>query len=370
MEAALARHDTLLRTAFADHGGRVFASDGDGFGAVFDDPQDAVDAAVAAQRALAAEPWPDDVRLRARMGLETGTARERDGSYLGPVPNRAARIMAAAHGGQVLVGARTAALLDGADLVDLGDHRLPDLPRAERLFQVVVDGAPSQFPAPRTRDAHRGNLPMPTTSLIGRERILADLMELVRAHRLVTLTGVGGVGKTRLVGRGGRGARRRTPRRRVDGRARIAHRRGCGAGRDRDDVGHHAAGREPVVQTLVDALSGRRALVVLDNCEHVVDAVASTVRELLARTTTLRVLATSREAIDVPGEQRRLLLPLTLDGGVSSPAVDVVRRAGPCAASPASTSPRRRPRRPSSRSAGAWTGSRSASSSPRRGRSR
>ena len=198
MEDALTRHDTLLRTAFADHGGRVFASDGDGFGAVFENPRDAVDAALAAQRAVADEPWPGDLRLLARMGLETGTARERAGSYLGPVPHRAARIMAAAHGGQVLVGARTAALLDGADLVDLGDHRLPDLPRAERLFQVVIEGAPSQFPAPRTRDAHRGNLPMPSTSLIGREQILAELTELVGAHRLVTLTGVGGVGKTRL----------------------------------------------------------------------------------------------------------------------------------------------------------------------------
>jgi class 3 adenylate cyclase len=112
MEAALARHDTLLRSAFADHGDRVFASDGDGFGAVFDTPQDAVDAAVAAQAALAAETWPDDLRLRARMGLETGTARERAGSYLGPVPNRAARIMAAAHG---LIKAPTEVPADGTD---------------------------------------------------------------------------------------------------------------------------------------------------------------------------------------------------------------------------------------------------------------
>jgi class 3 adenylate cyclase len=103
-EEALIRHDELLREAFAGHRGSVFASDGDGFGVVFEGPQDAVDAAVAAQRALAAEAWPDDMRLRARMGLETGGARERDGGYLGPVPNRAARIMAAAHGGQVLVG--------------------------------------------------------------------------------------------------------------------------------------------------------------------------------------------------------------------------------------------------------------------------
>ena len=321
MEAALARHDTLLRTAFSDHGGQVFASDGNGFGAVFDSPEDAVDAAVTAQRALAAETWPGDLRLLARMGLETGTARERDGSYLGPVPNRAARIMAAAHGGQVLVGARTAALLDGAELVDLGDHRLPDLPRAERLFQVFVDGAPAQFPAPRTRDAQRGNLPMPATSLIGREQILADLMELVRAHRLVTLTGVGGVGKTRLSVEVGTSLADEHP----DGvwMVELAPLTDPAAvpAAIATTMGVTPKAGTPLIQTLVDALSGRRALVVLDNCEHVVDVVAETVRELLARTTTLRVLATSREAIDVPGEQRRLVLPLTLDGGVGSPAV-------------------------------------------------
>ncbi len=321
MEGALARHDTLLRGAFADHGGRVFAADGDGFGAVFTGPQDAVDAAVAAQQALAAEVWPGDLRLRARMGLETGAARERDGSYLGPVPNRAARIMAAAHGGQVLIGARTAALLHGADLVDLGDHRLSDLPRAERLFQVVVDGAPAQFPAPRTRDAQRGNLPMPATSLIGREQILVDLMALVRAHRLVTLTGVGGVGKTRLSVEVGTALADEYP----DGvwMVELAPLTDPTAVPDAiaTTLGITPTAGTPLIQTLVDALSGRRALLVMDNCEHVVGVVAHAVRELLARTTTLRVLATSREAIDVPGEQRRLVLPLTLDGGASSPAV-------------------------------------------------
>jgi predicted ATPase/class 3 adenylate cyclase/DNA-binding CsgD family transcriptional regulator len=320
MEAALARHDTLVRTAFADHGGRVFASDGDGFGAVFDTPQDAVDAAVSVQAALAAEIWPDDMRLRARMGLETGTARERDGSYLGPVPNRAARIMAAAHGGQVLVGARTAGLLDGAGIVDLGDHQLADLPRAERLFQVVITGGPSLFPAPRTREAHRGNLPLPSTSLIGRDQIMLELMGQVRDHRLVTLTGVGGVGKTRLSLEVAASLAAEHP----DGVWMVELASLTDATAVPDAIATtlgitHKAG-EPVLQTLVDGLSGRRALVVLDNCEHVVDAVAETVRELLARTTTLRVLATSREAIAVPGEQRRLLLPLTLDGGVASPA--------------------------------------------------
>ena len=321
VEGVLARHDTLLRAAFAAYGGRVFSSSGDGFGAVFDHPDDAVGAAVAAQHALAAETWPEELWLRARMGLETGTARERDGRFLGPVPTRAARIMAAAHGGQVLVGARAAALLDGADLVDLGDHRLPDLPRAERLFQVLVADAPVRFPAPRTRDALRGNLPMPATSLIGRERILGDLTELVRTQRLVTLTGVGGVGKTRLSIEVGASLVDEYP----DGvwMVELAPLTDPAVvpGAIATALGVTPKAGTPVTQTLVDALSGRRALLVLDNCEHVVDVVADTVHALLARTTTLHVLATSREALDVPGEQRRLVLPLALDGGASSPAV-------------------------------------------------
>ncbi len=321
MEGALDRHDKLLRAAFREHGGRIFASDGDGFGAVFDNPQDAVDAATSAQRALAEEPWPGDLRLRARMGIESGVARQRDGGYLGPVPSRAARIMAAAHGGQVLVGARTAALLDRADLVDLGDHRLPDLPRAERLFQLYVEGTPALFPDPRARRAHVGNLPMPATSLIGRERILAEVVELLGTHRLVTITGVGGVGKTRLSIEVGSCLTDEFP----DGvwMVELASLTDPTAVPDAiaTTMGVRPESGTAVIQTLADVLSGRRALVVLDNCEHLVDAVADTVRELISRTSKLRLLATSREAIDVPGEQRRLLLPLALDGGASSPAV-------------------------------------------------
>lgn len=322
VDVVLARHDTLLRTAVSDHGGQVFTSSGDGFGAVFANPDDAVGAAVAAQRALAIETWPGDLRLRARMGLETGAARVRDGSYLGPAPNRAARIMAAAHGGQVLVGARTAALLDGDELVDLGDHRLPDLPRAERLFQVFVSSeSPSRFPSPRTRDAHRGNLPMPSAGLIGRERILDEVTALVLAHRLVTLTGVGGVGKTRLSIEVGATLVDHYP----DGVWMVELAALTDAAVVPDAIattlGVTPKAGTTMTQAVVDALSGRRALLVLDNCEHVVGAVADAVRALLARTTTLHVLATSREAIDVAGEQRRLVLPLALEGGASSPAM-------------------------------------------------
>ncbi len=132
------------------------------------------------------------------MGLHTGEAAERDGVYLGPVLNRAARIMAVGHGGQVLVGVRTAALLGDVELVDLGERRLKDLVDAERLYQVRAEGLAAEFPALRTPDMRRGNLPVPATALLGRARELLEVCDLVRANRLVTLTGVGGVGKTRL----------------------------------------------------------------------------------------------------------------------------------------------------------------------------
>ena len=320
-EWALVRHDEIHRAAFAGHGGLVVASGGDGFAVVFDHPQDAVDAAVEAQLALAVEAWPDGMTIRTRIGIETGTAHEHHGRYLGPAPIRAARIMAAANDGQVLVGARTASLLDGAELVDLGVHRLPDLPHDERLFQVQIDGTQLRYPALRAREAHRGNLPTPGTTLIGRDMLLADIVELVRANQLVTLTGVGGVGKTRLAVEVGTSLARDHP----DGvwmveLAQLTEPAGVPQA-IATALGITEQAGIPVVHTIGDTLSGRRALIVLDNCEHVVRVVAETVRELLARSSTFRVLATSREALDIPGEHRRLVLPLTLDGGVSSPAV-------------------------------------------------
>ena len=319
-EGALVRHAEILGAVFAGHGGRVFASDSNGFGVVFEDPEHAVEAAVAAQGALTAETWPGGMRLRARMGLETGTAREHDGGYLGPVTTRARRIMAAAHGGQVLVGARAAGQLEGVVLVDLGDHRLPDLPRAERLFQVSIEGPPTLFPPPRASAAYRGNLPMPADSLIGRDRLLGEVVELVRTHRLVTLTGVGGVGKTRLSIEVGASLTGEQP----DGvwMVELAPLTDPSAVLDAiaTTLGVTPQPGAPVLHTLVEALSGRRVLIVLDNCEHVVEAVAAAVSTLIAGAPTLRVLATSREALELPGEQRRLVLPLALDGGVSSPA--------------------------------------------------
>jgi class 3 adenylate cyclase len=189
MRIALAAHDEVLRGAIEAHGGWLFKHTGDGVCAAFGSPRSAVDAAVAAQRAL---------ELPVRMGLATGEAELRGGDYFGAVLNRAARVMAAGHGGQILLADSTAGLLSGVDLVDLGSRRLRDVPTPVGVFQVRAPGLATDFPPLRTLDTSPGNLRRATSSLIGRESELDEVQAAVKAHRLVTLTGVGGVGKTRL----------------------------------------------------------------------------------------------------------------------------------------------------------------------------
>ena len=189
MRAALADHDDVVRTAIEAHGGRVFKHTGDGVCAVFTSPRSAVDAAVAAQREL---------ELPARMGIATGEAELRGADYFGAVLNRAARVMAAGHGGQILLAESTASLLSGVDLQDLGPRRLRDVPTPVGVFQVRAPGLQTDFPALRALDTSPGNLRTAATSFIGRDAELAEVQAALREHRVVTLTGVGGVGKTRL----------------------------------------------------------------------------------------------------------------------------------------------------------------------------
>jgi class 3 adenylate cyclase len=193
MNEALAGHDAVVRAAIAHQGGYVFSTAGDSFAAAFTTPLLAVSAAIDAQRELG------DGGLRVRMAVHVGEAHERDGDYFGPTVNRAARLMAAGHGGQVLVSNTAADLLDGrVELRDLGEHRLRDLTSTMRIWQVVAPGLEEAFPPLRTLEGAPGNLPVAATRLIGRDVELKKLVELVRDHRLVTLTGAGGVGKTRL----------------------------------------------------------------------------------------------------------------------------------------------------------------------------
>ncbi len=204
MKAALARHDAILRRNIEAQGGHVFKAIGDAFCAAFASAPDALNAALAAQRALLTEPWNEEIgALRVRMGLHTGSVEEREGDYFGPPLNRVARLLSAGHGGQTLLSLATTELVrdmvpPDTDLLDLGQRRLIDLSRPEHIFQVVTPDLPAEFPQLKTLDTQTTNLPVQPTPLVGRERELAEVKRLLADTRLLTLTGTGGIGKTRL----------------------------------------------------------------------------------------------------------------------------------------------------------------------------
>jgi predicted ATPase len=312
MRIALAAHDEVLRKEIEAHGGWVFKHTGDGVCAAFASPRSAVDAAIAAQRAL---------ELPVRMGIATGEAELREADYFGVVLNRAARVMAAGHGGQVLLAESTASLLSGVDLVDLGPRRLRDLPTPVGVFQVRATGLRTEFPALRALDVSPGNLRPAPTSFIGRESEVAELQAAVKAHRLVTLTGVGGVGKTRLA---------------VEVAGRLADEFPDGvwffelaAVTDPAAVPDAVAAvlgitQQPgrsVAQSVAAALEGRVRLLVFDNCEHVLDAAADLIEAVLDHSATVKVLATSREGLGVADERLWPVPSLDVGAGVDSAAV-------------------------------------------------
>jgi predicted ATPase/DNA-binding SARP family transcriptional activator len=310
MTVDLARHDELLRASIEAAGGEVFSHTGDGMAAAFRGAPDAVAAAVAAQRALASAAWTAPGPLRVRMAIHVGVAQRREGNYFGPALNRVARLLGTASGGQVLCS-HAAAELIGADLppdvalLDLGEHRLADLARVERVFQVAHPELWSQFPPLRSLAAHRHNLPVALTPFIGRARELDELRTLLTGSRLLTLTGVGGAGKTRLAVQGAAAALPAYP----DG-VWIAE---LAPLRDGAQVASAVAAAltfetsafdsaEAVEDRLIRHLATRQTLVLLDNCEHVIEAVAHLVHAFLTRCPGVTVLATSRERLGVPGE--------------------------------------------------------------------
>ncbi|MDT5356468.1 MAG: hypothetical protein QOJ56_5000 [Mycobacterium sp.] len=312
MRVALAAHDEVLRTAIEGHGGSLFKHTGDGVCAAFASPKSAVDAAVAAQREL---------ELPVRMGIATGEAELRDGDYFGTVLNRAARVMAAGHGGQILLVESTASLLTGVDLVDLGPRRLRDLPTPVGMFQVRAPGLPADFPPLRALDTSPGNLRFATSSFIGRESELDEVQAAVKTHRLVTLTGVGGVGKTRLA--------LEIARRLVDEFPDGVWVFELAAVTDPAAVPDAVAAvlgvtQQPgksVSESVAAAMEGTIRLLVVDNCEHVREAAADLVEAILAQSVTVKVLATSREGLRVADEQAWLVPSLDVGAGTDSAAV-------------------------------------------------
>jgi predicted ATPase len=314
MRPALEAHDEVLRQAIDGHGGFLFKHTGDGVCAAFTSPSAAVDAAVAAQRAL---------DLPVRMGIGTGEAELRGGDYFGTVLNRTARVMSAGHGGQILLDGATAALLGSVDLIALGPRRLRDIAKPVDMYQVQAPGLRTEFPPLKTVDPTPGNLRPPTTSIIGRESELTELETTLKAHRLVTLTGAGGVGKTRLALEV---ASRLTPEFR-DGVWVI----------ELAPVGDPAAVPDAVAavlgitqqpgMTLSDsvaaALEGRSRLLVFDNCEHVVDAAAELIEKILELSTAVRILATSREGLRVGVERLWPVRPL--DVSTTAPMLFLTR---------------------------------------------
>jgi predicted ATPase len=294
MRAALAAHDEVLRTAIEKHDGFLFSHTGDGVVAAFASPRSAVDAAVAAQHAL---------ELPVRMGIATGEAELRDADYFGAVLNRAARVMAAGHGGQILVADSTAGLLSGVELVNLGPRRLRDLPNPIAIFQLAAPGMRTEFPPLRTIDSTHGNLRPAASRLIGRDDDVEAIASAMRSHRLVTLAGVGGVGKTRLA---------------VEVATVLADESPDGVWVfELASVPDPAAVPDAVAavlgitqqpgmtmsESIAGALEGRVRLLVFDNCEHVVDAAADLIDLILAGSATVKILSTSREGLGLADER-------------------------------------------------------------------
>ncbi|MDR7419698.1 MAG: tetratricopeptide repeat protein [Armatimonadota bacterium] len=313
----LEAHHQVLRGAFARRGGREINTQGDAFFVAFPDAGDAVAAAIEGQMAIAAHTWPAGAAVRVRMGIHTGEPTLGPGGYVGIDVHRAARICSAGYGGQVLLSESTRGLLGGTlppgvMLRDLGEHRLKDLARPEHIYQPVIPGLPAEFPPLKSLDVQITNLPaLQLTSFIGREREIEEIKRLLAASQVVTLTGAGGSGKTRLALQVGADLLERfakgvwlvelTP---------LAD-PGLVAQTVASVFGVREVPERPLLDTLVDYLRTRELLLILDNCEHLVEEAARVAASLVRYCPRLRVLTTSREALGINGEVAYRVPPLT-----------------------------------------------------------
>jgi predicted ATPase/class 3 adenylate cyclase len=325
MRSALKRHDAILHASVAASNGRVVKTTGDGLMATFASPVGGVSACLSAQLGLLDEPWGETGALRVRMGLHSGQAEARAEDYFGPAVIRAARIMAVGHGGQVLLSAAAAALVidqlpDGATLFDLGEHRLKDLGRPERVFQLVHPRLATDFPPLATLNRRPNNLPIQISTFVGRDAELEKIRKRLEdeAVRLLTLTGAGGTGKTHLA--------LQVAADQIDGFDDGVFFVDLSAVRDTESVlasiaraiGLSEAGDQSLLEDLKRQLRHQRMLLVLDNFEQVTDA-APTAVELLRDCPGLRLLVTSREALHVRGEHLFFVPPLSLPGVAPGP---------------------------------------------------
>jgi predicted ATPase/class 3 adenylate cyclase len=308
MERALKKHDALLRETISRHGGHVFKTVGDAFCAAFARPEDAVAAMLDAQHALGAEDFSAVDGLHIRAAIHTGTADERDGDYFGVAVNRVARLLGIGHGGQVLLSGVTADIVQGAlparaSLRDLGEHRLRDLARPEYVYQLIGPDLRADFPPLRSLESHLNNLPLQLKSFVGREHEIAEITALLGTHRLVTLVGSGGVGKTRtslqvaanFLDESADGVWFVELAPLADGSfvpAAISQMVGIALPVDGD----------PLVN-LARALKSKRMLIVFDNCEHMVDAAARIVSAISRDCPSVKMLASSRQVLGIEGEE-------------------------------------------------------------------
>src|ERR687891_655994 len=308
------RHAAIIRSAIEAEGGRELSTAGDSFFAVFRSAGGAVRAAVVAQRELHDHRWPPGAALRVRMGIHTGEGTLGGEDYVGIDVNRAARIMDAGHGGQVILSGATRGLAErelppGTTVRALGAHRLKDLVHPEELFDLVIDGLPSDFPAPRTLDARPNNIPAQLTTFVGRTEELAEVERLLEVNRLVTLTGPGGSGKTRLA--------LEVASRTLSGYKDGAFFVDLSSVTDpalvssslAAELGVQEVAGRPILDVVRDHLRDRELLLVVDNLEQILEA-APVLEGLLMAAPKLRVLATSREVLSIRGEQEYPVPPL------------------------------------------------------------